>query len=60
MLALGQDPHEMVDPLHRHPGLIAAAQMEEPTDRSAQDKRLEAALKRHLGPEWTLTPVATV
>lgn len=59
MLLFGQDPHEMCDPLHRHPSLRAATQPEEePIDRSAQDERLEAALKRYLGPAWTLTEAA--
>jgi hypothetical protein len=56
MLLFEQDPHVMCDPLHRHPGLIAAVHAEEATDRSAQDELLEAALKSCLGPAWTLTP----
>lgn len=58
MLLFGEDPHEMCDPLRRHPGLRAAAQPEEPADPSVHDDRLEEALKRHLGPAWTLTAVA--
>jgi len=61
MLLFGQDPHEMCDPLHRHPGLKAAAQPEEPdepADRPIQDEQLEAILKDSLGPRWTLTAAA--